>query len=95
MPQCSEAPCGRQSGKDPGSTTTYNTNVSSCFHAQVDYNRFVRISTATLTCESLYSSCQPGKMEYNHRCAPVAQLDRVTVYGTVGYRFDSCRAHHS
>lgn len=27
--------------------------------------------------------------------APVAQLDRATVFGTVGYRFDSYRAHFS
>ena len=26
-------------------------------------------------------------------CAPVAQLDRVSVFGTEGYRFESCRAY--
>ena len=26
--------------------------------------------------------------------APVAQLDRVTDFESVGYRFESCRAHH-
>ena len=27
--------------------------------------------------------------------APVAQLDRATVYGTVGYTFEPCRVHAS
>src|SRR5215204_3452272 len=27
--------------------------------------------------------------------APVAQLDRASVYGTEGHRFESCRARHS
>ena len=27
---------------------------------------------------------------FNH-LAPVAQLDRAAVYGTAGYRFESCR----
>ncbi len=27
-------------------------------------------------------------------CAPVAQLDRARVFGTRGYRFESCRARH-
>src|SRR5208282_3635149 len=27
--------------------------------------------------------------------APVAQLDRATVYGTVGYTFEPCRVHDS
>jgi hypothetical protein len=30
---------------------------------------------------------------WNSVFAPVAQLDRATVFGTVGYRFDSCRVY--
>lgn len=35
--------------------------------------------------------CEPV-LVYSQQ-APVAQLDRATVFGTVGYRFESCRVY--
>jgi hypothetical protein len=39
--------------------------------------------------------CQKQVVTYGQRPrrAPVAQLDRATVYGTVGYTFEPCRVH--
>jgi hypothetical protein len=39
--------------------------------------------------------CQKLVVTYGQppRKAPVAQLDRATVYGTVGYTFEPCRVH--
>src|SRR5262245_14812303 len=34
----------------------------------------------------------PGRYR-TEALAPVAQLDRASVFGTEGYRFDSCRAY--
>ena len=33
----------------------------------------------------------PGSLPMFKHLAPVAQLDRAAVYGTAGYRFESCR----
>ena len=35
---------------------------------------------------------RPGRLATLSRRAPVAQLDRASVYGTEGHRFESCRA---
>ena len=37
---------------------------------------------------------RPGLSEATFPHAPVAQLDRASDYGSEGYRFKSCRAHH-
>src|SRR3954454_15439538 len=43
---------------------------------------------------SLRSATRPraGGRYARRRLAPVAQLDRASVYGTEGHRFESCRA---
>src|SRR4051794_30995792 len=45
---------------------------------------------------SLRSATRPSQdgRYARSRLAPVAQLDRASVYGTEGHRFESCRARH-
>ena len=42
-----------------------------------------------------HDPCTAGARSYTTHYAPVAQLDRATVFGTVGYRFESCRVYSS
>jgi hypothetical protein len=61
------------------------------------------LTTGTDNCLQLlnscrFSSCQNRVVPYGHvrnRKAPVAQLDRATVYGTVGWRFEPVRVQAS